>query len=947
MKIKITSVIFVFFVSCLISSGAFAQLQKSPNDHREYRSFELENRLTVLVISDPKTERSAASMSVQVGGGDDPQDRLGMAHYLEHMLFLGTEKYPELDEYRAFIEQNGGSTNAYTAIDLTNYRFEIEPDFLKPTLDRFAQFFIAPLFPEEQIGRERTVVHAEFEMRTQRDGVRRWAAMRQAYNPKHPSAKFVSGTAETLAGHIRPDLIRFFEQHYSANLMNLVVVGREPLDQLQNWVEELFSDIKDVDASPLQVNEPLFEDGSLPALLQYRTLKNEPKLTLMFPVQNLRLYWKESPSNYIGNILGHEGKGSLFSDLKAQGWANGLYVGSGNTGLNTHTVSVVISLTEDGLSNWRNAAAYVFQYIREISDRGIAKWRFDEQQLINEIEFRFAEIDSSGDYVTVLADALHFYPSNEVLAALYLVQKYDPELIADVLSRMRQDSVLVILASPSAETNQTTPYLGTEYSLSPIPEQAIDLWSTDIADASDWLPERNDFLPQNFELVSTGEMSKPERIISQPGFELWHHKDVSFDVPKANFYFSVRSPLKQSSIRNTVLLDLFVDAVNDQLSEYSYPALLAGLNYSLYAHSRGFSTKVSGYSEKQSVLLERIIEVLKNPKFSADRFEINRNKRVRAVQNRLRDSAYRQAFSELYSIIVEPNWTDAEELATLKSVSLEDLNEFFHKLFDETHVVALSHGNVRQQEAIALANLVSSELLESTKPAEVNKNRVLNLLDSGPYFRHLGIENSDSSIVVYLQGEDKSLEERARFALFAQTLQTEFFSKLRSVQQLGYVVFSTYMPVGQVPGVSFVIQSPDVEPQDMDAAINGFLDSFHEWLTDMPDEEFEGYKEGLIALIQRKESTLTERSERHWLAIDEKDTDFDRNDRVAAIVNSMERASFEDFVLELLNDRRDGRLVILGYGSNIGVPQTPNVETGIAISDVMDFKRKSEFFPHS
>ena len=184
----------VFLFSLFASIQVYGDFQKSPNDHREYLAFELENRIRVLLISDPETDDAGASLAIQIGGGDDPENRAGMAHYLEHMLFLGTEKYPELDSYRAFIEQNGGSTNAYTAIDLTNYNFSIEPDSLKPALDRFAQFFVAPLFPAEQVGRERGVVHAEFEMRTQRDAVRHWAAMRHAYNPKHPSAKFVTGT---------------------------------------------------------------------------------------------------------------------------------------------------------------------------------------------------------------------------------------------------------------------------------------------------------------------------------------------------------------------------------------------------------------------------------------------------------------------------------------------------------------------------------------------------------------------------------------------------------------------------------------------------------------------------------------------------------------------------------------------------------------------------------
>ena len=104
--------------------------------------------MRVLVISDPETDDAAASLAIQIGGGDDPENRAGMAHYLEHMLFLGTEKYPELDSYRAFIEQNGGATNAYTALDLTNYNFSIEPNSLSLLLTDLRNF-LSHLFSQQ------------------------------------------------------------------------------------------------------------------------------------------------------------------------------------------------------------------------------------------------------------------------------------------------------------------------------------------------------------------------------------------------------------------------------------------------------------------------------------------------------------------------------------------------------------------------------------------------------------------------------------------------------------------------------------------------------------------------------------------------------------------------------------------------------------------------------
>ncbi len=928
-----------------VSLTLSASFQKSPNDHRQYRAFTLDNQLQVLVISDSETSRAAASLVVRVGAADDPSDRAGMAHYLEHMLFLGTKKYPELDGYRSFIEQHGGSSNAYTAIDLTNYNFRIDADQLKPALDRFAQFFIAPLFPTQQIDRERAVVHAEFEMRTQRDAVRRWSAMRQSYNPKHPAARFASGTGETLAGDIRPELVQFFEQKYSANLMNLVVLGREPLDELQSWVEDIFSDIRNNQLPEREVSEPLFTPNSLPALLQFKTLKHEPNLTLMFPLHDLRPYWRERPGSYIAHLIGHEGQGSLLSELKDSGWALGLYASSGETGISTSTFNIRISLTESGYENWQDVTTYVFQYIREIRQRGIEKWRFKENKILSEIDYRFVEVEDPASMVNFLATQIDKYPKDELLPALYLVQHYAPDLIVDVLDHMTPDNVLVIVAGANVATDRVTPFLQSEYSLSELPADVIVNWKADVADASGWLPPRNEFLPENFELVATGKSPIPERIFTSPGFELWHQTDTSFDVPRASFFVTVRSPVTKSSVTESILLSLYVEAFNDQLNEFVYPALLAGLEFSLYPHSRGFSFRISGFNANQSALLEKIVTTLKSAQFDAERFEVHRQELIRDIENSRRDTAYRRTISEFYSMIVVPNWSEDEELQALQAVTFEDLLEFNARYFERIRIVALSHGNVASSSAVEMGQMVAS-LVAPERVVEVRKSDVAKLPAGGPFKRLIGIENADSAITVYIQGADRSVHERAYMSLLAQIIQTPFFSDLRSVQKLGYVVFSHYLPVGRVPGIMFIIQSPDVVPEDMNAAIDRFLNEFPDWLEqNVSSEEFIAYKEGLIGQLLKNHDSLAEKTEIYWTSIDQKEFQFDTREVMAAAFDDIDRQSFNEFVADLLVTGSDRRLIVFGYGDNHGLPSEAPSGQGIVVADLNSFKESLTLFP--
>ena len=97
------------------------KIVKSPIDSREYKSIVLDNQLEVMLVSDPSIEKSAAALSVAVGSFQEPKEFGGLAHYLEHMLFLGTKSFPTVGDYSEFVSRNGGSQNAYTQLDHTNY----------------------------------------------------------------------------------------------------------------------------------------------------------------------------------------------------------------------------------------------------------------------------------------------------------------------------------------------------------------------------------------------------------------------------------------------------------------------------------------------------------------------------------------------------------------------------------------------------------------------------------------------------------------------------------------------------------------------------------------------------------------------------------------------------------------------------------------------------------
>ncbi|HAS14672.1 MAG TPA: peptidase M16, partial [Idiomarina abyssalis] len=173
-------------------SAIAGEVIKSPNDQREYRVLTLDNNIEIMLVSDPNTDKSAASLSVGVGLLQDPETQQGMAHYLEHMLFLGTEKYPDTNGYSEFMSNNGGSQNAYTWLDITNYMFKVNNDAYNEGLDRFSDFFKAPKLYPEYVDKERNAVNAEWSMRREMDFFGQFKLGRLLLG-KHPSNRFLIG----------------------------------------------------------------------------------------------------------------------------------------------------------------------------------------------------------------------------------------------------------------------------------------------------------------------------------------------------------------------------------------------------------------------------------------------------------------------------------------------------------------------------------------------------------------------------------------------------------------------------------------------------------------------------------------------------------------------------------------------------------------------------------
>ena len=886
----------------------------SPVDDRQYRYVRLDNGLKVVLVSDPGTRVAAASLDVHVGSGADPKERQGLAHFLEHMLFLGTKSYPQPGEYAQFVTANAGSQNAYTSYDHTNYHFEVQAAALAGALSRFARFFDEPLFDARYVQRERQVVQAEFASKQKSDAMRGHEAFKQALNPQHPMTRFSSGSLHTLRDRpgdaVRDDLIAFFRQHYHAGNMSLALIGRQSLDQLEALVLKEFSAIP-MGKARQAPDIPLFLSNALPARLDMTPAKERRRLTLTFPMPPLLPRYKSKPLYYAANILGHEGVGSLLSTLRSLGLAEGLSAGIAHSDRREAMFDVSIALTPAGLSGIDRVIGLVFRYIDVIRTEPRERWRFEEAQRLAALNFRFMERGGEGALARALAHNLHAYPPEDVLRGPYAFDEFNAEHIEDTLERLTPDNVLVRVMAPGLSTDAVTAHFRTPYKLRAITAQEQAAWAAVRAPAALGLPQANPYIAEDLALLdeNTGE-ALPEVLERHPGFTLWHAPDVGFARPLASFYVSVRSPLANRSPREAALTALLVSMVNEQLREPVYPAGLAGLDVSVYRHLRGFSFRVHGYNDKLAVLVDEVLEAIAAVEMKPRRFARVKERLRRHLANARLDAPYTQAMAELRNVLLEPHWSKARLLDALEDIELTDLDRFYEAFFSRMDSIALAHGNIDAAQASGIGRSVHAALLAGRERVTVPRAHVVRLHAGEVAVRALQVAHDDVAVVRYIQGRERSYRERAAVAMLAQLLRSPFYSRLRTEEQLGYAVFAGARSVLRVPGLMFVVQSPTAPLAQLSARIDAFMESFATDIAAVDPARFNRQRDGLIERLLEDDRNLRDRTNRFWRALDDPNIEFDRRQKFAKALQATDLADVRDVYRELLRARSTGSVLV-------------------------------------
>ena len=630
---------------------------------------------------------------------------------------------------------------------------EAEKSPLYGALERFAPFFICPLFLADTLDRELRAVDSENKKNLQSDQWRFSQLDKSLANPKHPYHHFSTGNLQTLRDEprkrgieIRSEFMKFHDKHYSANRMKLVVLGKEPLDTLEHWVADLFDGVKNKDLPPNRWDhaQPYAPEDLLTQTFAKPVMDNR-MLDIYFLYRDEDELYRSHPSRYLSHLIGHEGPGSILSYIKAKGWANGLSAGGATVCHGAGIFEISIRLTKDGLANYKEVVKTVFQYIALIKETPPQEWIVDEMKGMNEVDFRFKQKTPASSFTNRLSSVMQQpLPREWLLSGQRLIREFDEKELAKALSLLRPDNYRITVISQEfpGDWNMREKWYGTEYRYEKIPADfQAEIYHAINSTAKErpselHLPHRNEFIPTRLSVEKkVAEPAKtPWLIRNDPGVRLWWKKDDRFWVPKATLKVTLRSPLVMITPENVVKANLYCWLVKDALDEYSYDAEIAGLDYDLHHSSLGLGISVHGYNDKMPVLLEKVLHGMRTLEAKPDRFQIVKERLLRGHRNHDFQVPYMQVGEYTRWLGTERSWINDELLAEIPHITLEDVEAFYPQLLNQSHIEVLVHGNAFKEDALQMTKLIESIIKPRVLPrAQWPVRRTLILPDGSDY----------------------------------------------------------------------------------------------------------------------------------------------------------------------------------------------------------------------
>ncbi|HAZ53639.1 MAG TPA: pitrilysin [Franconibacter helveticus] len=867
-------------------------IRKSEKDNRQYQAIRLDNGMVVMLVSDPQAVKSLSALVLPVGSLEDPDDHLGLAHYLEHMTLMGSKKYPQPDSLAEYLKMHGGSHNASTAPYRTAFYLEVENDALDGAVDRLADAIAAPTLAKVYADRERNAVNAELTMARARDGMRMAQVSAETLNPAHPGSRFSGGNLETLrdkpGSPLQQALVAFRDKYYSANLMKAVIYSNRPLPELAKLAAQTYGRVPNKNIEKPAINVPVVTDAQKGIVIHYVPVMPRKVVRIEFRIENNSDQFRSKTDELIGYLIGNRSADTLSDWLQKQGLAEGVRADSdpvvnGNSGV----LAISVTLTDKGLAQRDSVVAAVFSYLNTLREKGIDKRYFDELANVLDLDFRYPSITRDMEYVEWLADTMIRVPIAHTLDVVNIADRYDPQAIKARLEMMTPVNARILYISSDEPHNKTAYFFDAPYQVNKIPAATLKSWREQADKIALKLPQLNPYIPDDFTLIKPEKTYlHPELLINEPGLRVLYSPSRYFGLePRADITMVLRNPQAMDSAKNQVLFALNDYLAGVALDELSNQAAVGGISFSTNANN-GLMLNANGYTQRLPQLFQALLNGYFSYTATEEQLQQAKSWYSRMLESAEKGKAYEQAIMPVQMVSQVPYFQREARRALLDNITLQEVMDYRSNLKTGGRPEFLMLGNITPEQAGKLAHAVKTSLGAHGNEWCRNKDVLVDKKRQVIFNKAGGSTDSALAAVFVPKGYDETVSS-AYSALLGQIVQPWFYNQLRTQEQLGYAVFAFPMGIGRQWGIGFLLQSSDKQPAFLWERYKAFFPAVEERLRKLDPQEFAQTQHGVINQMLQAPQTLSEEASRVSKDFDRGNMAFDSRDKVVAEIKKL------------------------------------------------------------
>ncbi|MBV2203955.1 MAG: pyrroloquinoline quinone biosynthesis protein PqqF [Pseudomonas sp.] len=722
--------------------------------------------LRVRVLQLPAGSQAAALVRVHAGAHDAPVAYPGLAHFLEHLLFLGSTGYPVEDSLMAFVQGCGGQLNASTRERHTDFFFQLSAENFQGGLQRLLDMLARPLLDPAAQLREREVLQAEYLARAQDSETLCDAAHGTALGSAHPFAAFHAGNRASLpveSAAFQQVLRGYHQRFYHAGALELLVAGPLEPDALLALLEAPQCRF----AARAQPSPSLPPLHAAPRSARLQLANGRARLEAAFCLDDMPR-GSAAALDALASSLQAEAPGSLFSVLRDHGWIDRLRLRVPYWHADQGVVVIEFGLTAEGLAARAGIIDALHSWLAFLGQEAVLTPYWDEYRRVRE---------RSLQVMPPLARLRHWVEPEALLAHEQPDTVY--QALREVVVRL-QSAPAILTAdprpAPPIETAGFTLHMAAEQ----LPTITPPTWHWTLPAGNPWLRARPLPSPTQAEpaLRCVGSLDA-----NGQGALFLHWR---FDGASPGGLWHVLDRALRPAIQT---------------------ARQAGVELRFEDFGNGWCLSLFGYAAALPVIADDLLKLLSEPPVGAyvdGGRQFGEAARLHGEEllirqligrlPRLLGSADAAMSVPLDKAALSAAWARAHWQALAVGLAPE-LNDALHAVLGDTH------GRPLREPA------------DATQPWYAGRR----------LWWCLGEPAAETAVLLFCPLPTRDARQEAAWRALARAMESGFFRRLRSELQLGYAVFCGFRQFGEHAGILFAVQSPSASAGQIVAHIEEFL----------------------------------------------------------------------------------------------------------------------------